>query len=189
MHHSCVCVICPFLSATRCGSAEDEKGSWITDGRQRRKGTFGWSWGFFCLFVCFCCEPHVVLDDAHVAGSQDWWIEAVAAAVQESSGHGDVGTSKERWEDSHFGWHTHVLCQFFKSHYHCLLQRKAKITSTSRAKARGTDCCQPTLRPRSLKIRTWQMLSRWKWGVVMRFVQCERSCCQSGLRSVVQQLL
>lgn len=187
MHHGCVCVIFPFFSATRCGSAEDEKGSWITDGRQRRKGTFGWSC-FFCLFICFCCEPHVVLDDAHVAGSQDWWIEAVAAAVQESSGHGDVGTSKERWEDSHFGWHTHVLFQFFKSHYHCLLQKKAKIMSTSRAKARGMDCCQPTLRPRSLKIRTWQMLSRWKWGV-MRFVQCERSCCQSSLRSVVQPLL
>lgn len=84
---------------------------------------------------------------------------------------------------------THVLFQFFKSHRHCLFQRKAKIMSTSRAKARGTVCCQPTLRPWSLKIRTWQMLSRWKWGVVMRFVQCERSCCQSSLKSVVERLL
>lgn len=32
----------------------------------------------------------------HFAGSQDRWIKAVTAAVQESSGHGDVGTSEER---------------------------------------------------------------------------------------------
>lgn len=33
------------------------------------------------------------------AGPEDRWTEAVAASVQEGSGHGDVGAREERFDD------------------------------------------------------------------------------------------
>lgn len=61
-----VCVIFSFFSATRCGSAEDEKGSWITDGSQRREGTFKasqWTISFlgFFLFGLFVFAVNLML--------------------------------------------------------------------------------------------------------------------------------
>lgn len=43
--------------------------------------------GFYIVFIlCF-------------AGPEDRWTEAVAASVQEGSGHGDVGAREERLDD------------------------------------------------------------------------------------------